>query len=204
MTEILVLAVLGVLQRGQMPHEPTGCGSNIVSATVVATFCGHREGNAEMLDMFILWRGRPGWFQRRLTGSTRSGSRGEHSIPFSNKLLGQATQYTTYNDVTIGYAADFDARAVTVESKAFTLDEFNTILVDHVDVPASRGIVARRRVSPTLTLGADYNLEAVRRSRALVDFLQCEVRMPPVQRDPNGRPLTEPPVMTVCQKMASK
>jgi hypothetical protein len=180
------------------PHEPTGCGSNIVSSTVVATFCGHREGDAEMLDLLILWRGQPGWFQRRLTGST--GSRGEHTIPFSNVANGRSSEYSTYNDVTFGYEADFDLRAATVEKTAIDLDEVNTILVDHVDAAAARRIVDRRRLSPRLPLVGDYNLFAIRRSRLLVTFLQCDIPMP-LPRSSRGVPVQQPPVITVCEKL---
>src|SRR5438045_4041169 len=107
-TLTLVLVLLQIAQ----PHEPTGCGSNIVSATVVATLCGHREGDAEMLDLLILWRGRPGWFQHRGSGS--SGSRGSAVSPMGGGLGGQVTQYTTYDDITIGFAGDFAARTATI------------------------------------------------------------------------------------------
>jgi hypothetical protein len=43
--------------------ESTSCGSNIVSGTVVATFCSHVSGTDQLLDLLILWRGAPGWFQ---------------------------------------------------------------------------------------------------------------------------------------------
>src|SRR3954465_3159814 len=62
----------------QQPRESASCQSNIVSSTVVATFCGHRQGDNEMLDLLILWRGRQGGFQRHPTrrrGGGREGSR---------------------------------------------------------------------------------------------------------------------------------
>lgn len=194
----LVLTLMQSAAPPVRPHEPTGCGSNIVSATVVATLCGHREGDAEMLDLLILWRGQPGWFQRRLTGST--GSRGEHTIPFSNVANGRSSEYTTYDDVTFGYDADFDLRTATVEKTAIDLDEVNTILVDHVDASGARRIVARRHLSPRLRLVGDYNLFAIRRSRALVTFLQCNIPMP-LPRSSRGVPVQQPPVVTVCEKL---
>jgi hypothetical protein len=49
------------------PREPTSCGTNIVSATVAASYCSHRAGSDDVIDLIILWRGRAGWSQRRFT-----------------------------------------------------------------------------------------------------------------------------------------
>src|SRR4029450_4226757 len=59
----------------QQPRESASCQSDIVSSTVVATFCGHRQGENEMLDLLILWRGKPGWFQRHHLGGGGGGGR---------------------------------------------------------------------------------------------------------------------------------
>jgi hypothetical protein len=66
-----------VSATAQRPFDTT-CWTNIISATVVATVCAHLNGDAEMLDLLILWRGRPGWFQsgagpRGAGGSSTSG-----------------------------------------------------------------------------------------------------------------------------------
>lgn len=192
----LALMQTAVPQPPRQAREPTGCGSNIVSATVVATFCGHREGDAEVLDLFILWRGHPGWFQGR--GST--GSRGQHTLPLSNQALGRSSEYKTYGEVTVGYDADFDGRTATVDDAVVALDKVNTILVDHVDVPESRHIVRQERLAARLPLVGDYNVFAIRRSPALVTFLQCEIPMP-VQRSARGVPTQAPLVITVCDKL---
>src|SRR3954465_8981493 len=87
----------------QQPRESASCQSNIVSSTVVATFCGHRQGDNEMLDLLILWRGRPGWFQRHHPGGGGGGSR-----VFGAGTNGAVSQHQTYGDVTIAFDANFD------------------------------------------------------------------------------------------------
>lgn len=196
---VVVLALLQAATRASpTPREPTGCGSNIVSATVVATFCGHREGDAEILDLLILWRGRAGWFQRTTPGVT--GSRGSRTSAAGAGRDGQVSEYTTYNDVTIGYDADFDRRTAAIEHAAFPLDDVNTVLVDKVDEPSARRVSGRRRLPSRLPLAGDYNLFAIRRSPGLVAFLQCGIPMP-VQRSSRGVPVQNPPVITVCEKL---
>lgn len=193
-----VAVALAAVPDQRQPRESASCGSNIVSATVVATFCGHREGDAEILDLFILWRGRPGWFQNRGTGS--KGGRGSRT--FGAGTHGRVSEYDTYGDITIGFDADFDARVVTIGDEHIALETVNTVLVDNVDRPAVRHITATRRLDARLPLAGDTNVVLVRRSRALVRFLQCDIAMP-VPRAAHG-PIPQPPVITVCDKLAGK
>ena len=195
---VLALLQAAILPSSPQPHEPTGCGSNIVSATVVATLCGHREGDAEILDLLILWRGRPGWFQRPIPGST--GSRGSTVLPADAGLNGRVSQYTTYGDVSIGFEADFDARVATIDRKTLPLADANAVLIDKVDEPAARHIVSRRRVPSRLALAGDMNVSAIRGSRTLVTFLQCGIPMP-ARRDARGQIAHVPRVLTVCEKV---
>src|SRR4029450_4821612 len=86
----------------QQPRENASCQSDIVSSTVVATFCGHRQGENEMLDLLILWRGKPGWFQRHHLG----GGGGGGSRRFGAGTNGQVSEHKIYGDVTIAFDAD--------------------------------------------------------------------------------------------------
>ena len=92
------------------PRESARCQSDIVSSTVVATFCGHRQGDKEVLDLLILWRGKPGWFHWKGTG--RHGSAGSSS--FGAGTRGVTSQSTTYGDVTIAFHANFDTSVATI------------------------------------------------------------------------------------------
>jgi hypothetical protein len=194
---VIAMAVLAAVAQAH-PRETASCGSNIVSATVVATFCGHRAGDDEILDLFVLWRGRPGWFQRSDTGSR--GGRGSRT--FGAGTNGRVSQYESYGDVTVGFEADFDARTVTIAGERLALEAVNAVLVDHVDALDGPRVAATRQIAARLPLLGDTNLAIVRRSRELQRFLRCEIAMP-VPRSARG-PIPQPPVITVCEKLARK
>lgn len=176
-------------------RESTSCQSNIVSSTVVVTFCGHRQGANEMLDLLIVWRGAPGWFHNRHFG----GGGGGGFTQFGAGTKGVVAMHQAYGDVTIGFDADFDANTVTIGDRNVALDRMNTILVDKVDRPGGRQISAMRWTAPRLPLGGDVNLVLVQRSRELLNDLQCDIPMPaPPSRIPQA------PVITVCEKLKQK
>jgi len=163
---------------------------------VVATFCGHRVGSEEILDLFILWRGQPGWFQRRGSGGVGGGG----SRRFGAGTKGRVSQHATYGDVTISFDADFDANTVTILNVLVPLDKVNTVLVDGIAEPDVRSISRTLWIEPRLPLTADMNLMVVRRSRELRDYLQCDIPMP----SPMNPSLPNVPVITVCEKLKSK
>jgi hypothetical protein len=179
-------------------REIVGCGSNIVSSTVVATFCGHRVNDDEMLDVLILWRGRPGWFQRRQAGVDGSGGTNE----FGAGTKGHVSQHSTYGNVTIGFDADFDANIVIIGDARVPISGVNTVLVDDVDEPGARRIVATRWTEPRLPLIGDMNLVLAQRSPDLLAYLRCEIPMP--APPPMRAPVPQVAVVTVCEKLKSK
>ena len=191
---VLAMGVLvaAVPLTGQMPGS-TGCQSDIVSATVVTTSCTHVEREMQVLDLLVLWRGGPGWFQ---SAGGAGGGGGSSTYPPGSK--GQVSRYMRYGDVTFAFSADFDAQTVTIGDSAIRLDTINTVLVDDVDIPGRRRIVGMTRVDPILPLAADTNLALAQRSRDVRDYLQCQVPMP----RPAGR-IASPPlqVITVCEKL---
>src|SRR5262245_12173040 len=99
----LVAVATAAVVTYQAP-ESTSCQSDIVSATVVATFCGHRQNDNQILDLLILWRGKPGWFQRHHPGSDGVGG----SRVFGAGTKGKVSEHRRYGDVAIGFDADFD------------------------------------------------------------------------------------------------
>lgn len=177
-------------------REFTTCETNIVSATVVATYCSHAAGSDDIVDLMILWRGSPGWFQRRSGG--RYGSGGSHMV--GGGTGGHVTENRFYGDVEIRYDADFDARTVTIGTLApIAIDKFNTVLVDGVDRPGGGHVQRTLGVVARVSLGGDHNLKVIQSSSVLVSFLQCEMAMPA-----SRSPMLQTPVITVCDKLASK
>jgi hypothetical protein len=185
---VLALSVLAA-KAAQQSRESASCQSDIVSSTVVSTFCGHRDGDNEILDLLILWRGRPGWFQWKGTGSRGSAGSGQSG----GGTKGVVSRSQSYGDVMIGFDANFDSGVVTIGQSTIRLDQVNTVVVDDVD--AVWRISATRRTDPALPLVGDWNLSLARRSRELVSDLRCDIPMPAPP------PVPQVPVMTVCDKL---
>jgi hypothetical protein len=170
----------------------TSCASNIVSSTVVATYCDHRIGDDRILDLFILWRGHPGWIEPR---SATSGSR-----TIGGGTKGKIADSSTYGRVTISYDADFDANTVKIGDQVVSLAGVNTVLVDGVDDAGPRLPLATRWSEPRLPLTTpDPNVTVVERSPELVAYLQCGIPMP--ARSSTSRSEPRLPVITVCEKL---
>jgi hypothetical protein len=177
------------------PRESASCQSDIVSSTVVATFCGHRQGENEMLDLLILWRGKPGWFQRHHLG----GGGGGGSRRFGAGTNGRVSEHKIYGDVTIAFDADFDTNVVTIGRSTMKLDHVNTVIVDDVD--GDWHASATRWTEPRLPLVGDWNLELASRSSELLRDLRCDIPMP----DPSASAaVSQVPVITVCEKLRKR
>jgi hypothetical protein len=191
----LLMAAVAVFGQSQ---ETATCGSNIVSPTVVSTYCGHRMDSVEMLDLMILWRGTPGWFQRAGGGGGGGGS------SQGGGTKGRVYQYSTYGDITIGFDADFDANTVKIGEELLALGGVNAVFVDGVDEPGARRISATRWIEPGLALTSDMNkmLVLARRSRELLDYLRCDIPMP--EPPPTRFPRPRMPIVTVCEKLKPK
>src|SRR3954465_12567979 len=110
----------------QQPRESASCQSDIVSSTAVSTFCGHRQGDNEVVDLLILWRGKPRWF-----GAGGHGGGGSRRFGAGTNGVVSHAQY--YGQVTIAFRADFDSGSATIGQSTIKLDHLNTIVVDDVD-----------------------------------------------------------------------
>lgn len=190
-----LLAVTALAQT----REPATCQSDIVSSTVVSSFCSHRQDTNEMIDVVILWRGAAGWFQRGASGRYGSGG----STVMGSGTKGHVVQRATYGDIAIGFDADFDSNTIKLGERTIVLERVNTIFVDRVHESGAPRITVTRWTEPRLPLGADRHLMLARRSREVRDYLQCHIPMPaaPTSR---GMPLPQPPVITVCEKLGVK
>jgi hypothetical protein len=191
------LLIATATASGQLPQNVT-CGTNIVSSTVAATYCSHRSGGDEMLDLMILWRGTPGWFQR--SAGMGGGGAGGDITRYTTK--GRINRWFTYGDVTLGFDADFDANTVKIGDELLSLESVNAVLVDGVDGTGVRRSRAARWIEPRLPLAPDMNVVVIQRSRELRDYLRCDIPMPA----PPATPVPKPPmpVITVCEKLKAK
>ena len=187
---------VGLSLMAQSPGA-VGCDSNIISSTVVATYCGHADGSEQILDLLILWRGDPGWFER---GQGGSGSGGTYEA--TGGVTSHVTQYSMYGGVAIGFEADFDKNSASVGETVVQLDRVNTVLVDNVDKPGARAVSTTLWTEPRLPLSGDVHVALIRQSSALLDYLRCDLPMPGESAARSRTPRV--PVVTVCEKLKSK
>lgn len=177
------------------PRDTPSCHVQIVSATVITTFCGHAAGAEQALDLFIMWRGSPGWFQRQ-----ENGSGGQDVVrDFAGGKDARVAQYRTYANVTIGFDADFDARTIRIDGETLSLTHDNTIVVDNVDMPHMRRIATTFRVETILPPG-DTNFILARKSARVRAAFQCTVPIPSLPPSLLS-PARRGHVTTVCERL---
>ena len=192
----LVACLFIVVASPKQPRGDPSCHVQIVSATVITTLCGHVAGNQQALDLFIIWRGSPGWFQRRENGS------GSQDVvrDFSGGKDARVAQYRTYANVTIGFDADFAARTVRIDGETLSLTHDNTIVVDDVDMSHTRRIATTFRVETSLPSSGDTSFRLARKSARVRAAFQCTFPIPPPHTSPLS-PAHQRTVPTVCERL---
>jgi len=172
-------------------REQTICGGGQpISPTVVSTYCGHRQDGNEVVDLLVLWRGAPGWFNR-------AGGRGKGAGSSGNS----AYQYAQFGDVSIGIELNGEARTAKVHDEVVSLESSNVVLVDGVDEPDHGHIVGTRWIEPTYPADGDPLLLTLQRQTELADYLRCDLAMPePPAPAPMRRLRNEPDVCTQLRR----
>jgi hypothetical protein len=197
MTRFGLSALMSVALAGgsawSQPRESSSCQSDIVSSTAVATFCGHRQGGGQVLDLYILWRGKPGWFQNRSVGG--GGVLAGSSI-FGGGMKGSVSTVETHGELTIAFDANFDANVLTIGEATIKLDRVNVVVID--DAAGVWHVSATRRIESPLPLTGDWNLALARRSPGMRRDLQCGIPMP------RPRGVSQMQVVTVCEKLKAQ
>ncbi|HEV8395992.1 MAG TPA: hypothetical protein VGQ37_17045 [Vicinamibacterales bacterium] len=161
----LIVALSSLLAHAQTPaiHYSTS-GGGPLSPSVVATWemTGPDAGSSN-LDLLVLWRGKPGWFNERLDGIAAGGSEHVHRIlsPRGNMEL----------------RFDPSRRTVAMNGQLIALRDANVLLLDDVDKPGgtrvagtARGDTPPSRSGPNL----DVLTAIMRSSPTLFDFLRCD------------------------------
>ena len=199
----VILAVLAGVSALEA-QDNVSCGSTIVSATVVSTYCGHQVGADEVLELLVLWRGAPGWFQG--AGGFGSGSSAHFTAgAATGRVTGTQSHSAWYGDIAIGIEISHDVHAVKIGEEVVPLNGVNVVLVDGVDEKGNRRIAGTRWIEPKLPTTGDLNLLIAQRSPEVLEYLRCDIPMPP--RDPPLPPALEARVCkldTVCQRLSAR
>ncbi|MEQ1757338.1 MAG: hypothetical protein ABL986_03395 [Vicinamibacterales bacterium] len=157
-------------------------GAGWIAPGVFATWEAHRDApadgqaiNAEamplIVDLLVLWRGNPGWFDYAQV-SAGAGGNGKHGVKSRGKSV--ELRFDRRND-SVGLLRD-----------TLALQGANVLLLDDVDNPNGVIIAGTRRIEP-LDSGSDGQAAGdpiralIRQSPEVFEFLRCD----PVFADPN-------------------
>jgi hypothetical protein len=163
----LLLVSTWWLTDGQARPNGGISGSGSLSPSVVATYegRGNLPAGPVLLDLLVLWRGTPGWFDENNSAGV-GGPDGVHRLAFGSRA--------------VQLRFDSGARAVHVAGQVVALADDNVLLLDEVDSNQGIRVVGTLRVEPRLAAGAPTGsdedpLDAlVRQSPQLFDYLRCD------------------------------
>jgi hypothetical protein len=178
----LILLLMGITsisgRTQQSGFVGGGSGSGPLSPSVVATWDAHFEPSVGqqvtvpfsgpiMLDLLVLWRGNPGWFDDANL-STGSGSDGVHRVAARGH----------------SWEVRFDRRTGTVhiQGQTIALHGANVLLLDDVGNASGVLVAGTMQVNPVISSGrpapggpsVDPLAAIIRRSPELFEYLRCD------------------------------
>jgi hypothetical protein len=174
---VAALFFVAALCQGAEPAEPArpnlSSGSGIVSPTVVATWIVNEVADGKpRLELLVLWRGAPGWFMKEIpegSSSVQSGGRDARGLVFEELVYGD-----------LRLRVEFDPRELTARllGRVVAVESDKVVLVDDVGGEQGPIIAGSRRVDPEFPASPAEIHVILRRSPELVEFLQCDARVP--------------------------
>jgi hypothetical protein len=140
-----------------------GSTTSVISPVVVASWFTDRTDGFEELELLVLWRGSPGWFQRPGgAGGTSDGLNG----PFYDWLK--------YGDVTLSVEYDPQHHTARIQDTPLSVANNNVVFVDDVDAPSGARVAGMTAV-PRLMPGSAGQIGLVlRNSPTIMSFLRCD------------------------------
>jgi hypothetical protein len=155
-------------------------GTSPVSPSVLASYmCVIDAAGNGTLELLVLWRGTPGWFRKSAGGTSGGGGGGS-----AGSVMGGGgpapmirSEWISQGGVNLSVRLDPSTRKAWIQDNEITLETANVILVDGVDSPAGPQVVRTLRIDPEYETAVSAQT-FIRRSPELVEFLQCDIRLP--------------------------
>jgi hypothetical protein len=169
----LIAAIVASVASTQQQPLATSSGGGELSASVSATWTAHGPppNGPWTLDLLVLWRGAPGWWQ---TTGIGLGMGGDMNAANQTRLITHSVPVATRR---IELQFNPQTRVARLEGQLFAVGENNVLLIDDVDSATRLRIVGGLRVNPTLREPGQDVYALVGQSPVLVDFLRCDVPM---------------------------
>jgi hypothetical protein len=165
----LLFQTAAIVAATQTPNAGIA-GGGVLSPSVVASYqgSGHMPTGPLTVDLLVLWRGSPGWFDERTSIVGGGGSDGVHVVKVAARAL--EIQF------------DSRARTVQVQGQVVALQQNNVLLLDEVDSAGGANVAGVLRVDATIwpSAGGGQNVDPIeamlRQAPELVKYLRCDAR----------------------------
>jgi hypothetical protein len=170
-------------------------GTAPVSPSVIATdMCVIDAEGRGTLELLILWRGSPGWFRKGSGDASGNGGQGGSMGGGPGPTI--RSEWISQGGVNLTARFDPAARKAWIQDKEVLLGDANVVLVDGVDTAEGPLVVQTLRIDPEYETTVDLLPGGpvgrgprtrpravpvqtfIRRSPELVEFLQCDTRLP--------------------------
>jgi hypothetical protein len=166
------LAIVVTIENKAQHMQPNAwmSGCSALSPSVVATYEGRGQmpDGPMLVDLVVLWRGSPGWYDESTDSAEVGGSSGAHRIRSRTGL--------------VEIRFDSSTRVVQVHGNAVPLQNNNVLLLDDVDGSGGVKIAGMLRVDPPVrpTSKGGQNVDVidavVQQSSELFEYLRCDAR----------------------------
>jgi hypothetical protein len=177
----LSLAAIARAQGAGAALISGGGSSHVVSASVMVAYHVHPgTDGADVLDLLVLFRGSPAWFNR--TGRSGILSGGKSSTGTGHTVV---SYWAQAGGITATFETDAELPTVhlSVASSTGTFfdrqivpSETNVVLVDGVD--GGQPMATTQLIDPRLERNGDAVASVMKRSPALFEFLRCDAGVP--------------------------
>jgi hypothetical protein len=158
-----------------------GGSSRVVSSSVVAASHAHAASDgADVLDVLVLLRGAPAWFNRTgrsgiLSGGKSSMSTGHTVVSYWAQAGGITTTFETDAELPTVHLSVASSTGTFLD-RQIAPNEANVVLIDGVD--GGQPMVTMQFIDPRFDRNSDAVASIMKRSPGLFEYLRCDVGVP--------------------------
>jgi hypothetical protein len=185
----VALAVVFALSLATMAHTQGagaalisgGGSSRVVSSSVIAASHTHAGSDGtDVLDVLVLLRGAPAWFNRTgrsgiLSGGKSSMNAGHTVVSYWAQAGGITTTFETDAELPTVHLSVASSTG-TFFDRQIAPSESNVVLIDGVD--GGQPAVTTQLIDPRIEPNSDTVASVMKRSPALFEYLRCDVGVP--------------------------
>jgi hypothetical protein len=152
----------------------------------MAAYHSHKAGDgADVLDVLVLLRGAPAWFNRTgrsgiLSGGKSGTNAGHSTVSYWAQAGGITTTFDSDSELGTLHVSVVSSTGAIFD-RQLSSSETNVVLIDNIDGRERFGrdpTVETQLIDPRLEAIGDTVAGIMKRSPALFEFLQCDATVP--------------------------